>query len=226
MTEGTGPFRLDGKVALITGAARGQGEAEARLFADAGARVVLTDVLVDEGKATAASIGYNALFLEHDVADEDSWQSVVDATVAELGQLNVVVNNAAIWRTQFIEQQSVEEFELVLRINLIGVFLGMRTAIAPMRAAGGGSIVNISSAAGMAGIPRHGAYGSAKWAVRGITKTAAIELGADGIRVNSVHPGVIDTQMISTLGVKRGQGNWPGVPLQHVGIPEDVANLV
>ena len=226
MNVAPGSFRLDGKVAIITGAARGQGEAEARAFAQAGAQVVLTDLLVDRGKKVADEIGGAARFVEHDVAEETSWAAAVDTAVREFGRLDVLVNNAAIWRTAPIEEQTLEGFEELVRINLYGVFLGIKAVVPHLRAAGGGSIVNISSAAGLQGIPRHAAYGATKWAVRGMTKTAAVELGRDNIRVNSVHPGVIDTEMIASVRVTRGAGAHPAVPMQRVAGPEEVAAVV
>ena len=176
-------FRLDGKVALITGAARGQGEAEARLFTEAGACVVLADVLDELGEAVAADIGDSARYVHHDVRDEASWAQAVGVATDTFGRLDVLVNNAGILKTNRIENQTLDDFDAIVRVNLYGVFNGMRAAIAPMRASGGGSIVNISSAAGLRGVPGYGAYGATKWAVRGITKTAALELAADRIRV-------------------------------------------
>ena len=189
MTDTSNAGRLAGKVAVITGGARGQGEAEARLFVTEGAAVVITDVLEDEGQTVAKELGDAARFVTHNVADEADWQRVVDTAVAEFGLLNVVVNNAAIHWLRALEDESLEGFNRILSVNLLGTFLGIRTAIGPMRTAGGGSIVNISSIAGMTGLAWHGAYGSAKWAVRGLTKTAAVELGVDGIRVELGAPG-------------------------------------
>ena len=224
--SGLSEFRLDGKVALITGGARGQGEAEARLFTAAGARVVVTDVLDEQGIAVAADIGDTARFVHHDVRDEASWATAVGIATSEFGRLDVLVNNAGILQTNRIENQTLEGFEAIVRVNLYGVFNGMRAVIAPMRASGGGSIVNISSAAGLRGVPGYGAYGATKWAVRGITKTAALELASDRIRVNSVHPGAVDTPMVATSNLQRGEGGLPSAPLGRVGIPEDIANLV
>jgi 3alpha(or 20beta)-hydroxysteroid dehydrogenase len=219
-------FRLDGKVALITGAARGQGEAEARLFVQAGARVVLADVLDEEGEAVAGELGDAARYVHLDVADEAQWADAVAATVDAFGRLDVLVNNAGILRTSRIEEQTLELFDAIVRVNLYGVFNGMRAVIAPMRKAGGGAIVNISSAAGLRGVPGYGAYGATKWAVRGITKTAAIELAADGIRVNSVHPGAVDTPMVASSNLQRGPGGLPNNPLGRCAVPEDIAHLV
>ena len=176
--SGLDDLRLDGKVALITGAARGQGEAEARLLAGAGARVVVSDVLDDQGAAVAADIGDAARYVHHDVGDEASWAQAVDVALSEFGRLDVLVNNAGILKTAMLEEQTLEGFEAIVRVNLYGVFNGIRAVIEPMRAAGGGSIINTSSEAGLVGLPRYTAYGATKWAVRGLTKTAALELGA------------------------------------------------
>ena len=153
-------FRLDGKVALITGAARGQGEAEARLLAGAGARVVVTDVLDDLAADVAADIGDAARFVHHDVGDEGSWAKAVDVALNEFGRLDVLVNNAGILKTALLEEQSLAGFEAIVRVNLYGVFNGIRAVIEPMRAVGGGSIINTSSEAGLLGLPRYTAYGA------------------------------------------------------------------
>jgi 3alpha(or 20beta)-hydroxysteroid dehydrogenase len=226
VTAALDEFRLDGKVALITGAARGQGEAEARLFATAGARVVVADVLDAEGEAVAADIGDAARYVHLDVADEAGWAAAVATTLDAFGRLDVLVNNAGILRTSRIEDQTLDGFDAIVRVNLYGVFNGMRAVIAPMRAAGGGAIVNISSAAGLRGVPGHAAYGATKWAVRGITKTAALELAADGIRVNSVHPGAVDTPMVAFANLQRGPGGLPGNALGRCAVPEEIADLV
>lgn len=217
---------LSGKVAIITGAAQGQGAAEARLFADLGARVVLTDVLVDKGREVAASIGDAARFLAHDVADESGWATVVDTAVSEFGRLDVLVNNAAICRVVPLVEQGVDGFETMLRVNLIGPFLGMQAVVDPMKAGGGGSIINVSSQAGLQGLAGYSAYGASKWGLRGISRVAAIELGPFNIRVNTVYPGMIDTPMVAHLDVERGPGGHPGAPLTRVGAPEEVADVV
>jgi 3alpha(or 20beta)-hydroxysteroid dehydrogenase len=223
-------FRLDGKVALITGAARGQGEAEARLFAAAGASVVLGDVLEAEGKAIAkdivASGGGQARFVRLDVTSADDWATAVETAHSAFNGLNILVNNAAIWRTAPIDQQDPALFRQILDINLVGPFLGIQAVVPALRAAGGGSIVNIASTAGRKALKNHSAYGASKFGLRGLSGVAALDLGADGIRVNSVYPGVIDTPMIAGRGRERGLGNAPFVPLTRVGIPEEVADLV
>lgn len=217
---------LSGKVAIITGGGRGQGAAEARLFASLGARVVITDVLEHEGEEVAAAIGDAARFVRHDVSDADGWAEVVRFAGNEFGRLDVLVNNAAICSVAPILDQPVDEFERMLSVNLIGPFLGIRAVVEPMKAAGRGSIINISSQAGLQGLAGYGAYGSSKWGLRGLTKVASIELGQFGIRVNTVYPGMIDTPMIGHLNVHRGPGGHPGSPLNRVGVPEEVAALV
>lgn len=217
---------LSGRVAIITGAARGQGAAEARLFAALGARVVLTDILESEGRQLAASIGAAARFVRQDVGNAENWRTVADVATREFGRVDVLVNNAAVCVSRPIADQPVDEFERLLRTNLVGPFLGIQAVIEPMKAAGGGSIVNISSQAALQGLAGYGAYGSAKWGLRGLSKVASIELGAWGIRVNSVSPGMIDTPMIGHLDVQRGPGGHPGAPLGRVGVPDEVARVV
>ena len=197
----TNPGDLTGKVAIITGAARGQGAAEARLFAELGAKVVMTDVLADEGNAVAASIGDSAIFVRHDVSNADDWNTVVEVATQEFGGVDVLVNNAAICAVVPLQEQDVAGFERMLQINLIGPFLGIKAVTGPMKAAGSGSIVNVASQAAVQGLAGYSAYGSSKWGLRGLTKVAAIELGPLGIRVNTVYPGMIDTPMIGHLDV-------------------------
>lgn len=217
---------LSGKVAIITGAARGQGAAEARLFAELGARVVLTDLLAEEGERVAESIGAATRFVRHDVGNENDWRAVVDTAVREFGRVDTLVNNAAVCKVVPLAEQDTAGFEQMLRVNLIGAFLGMQAVTEPMKAAGGGSIVNISSQAGVQGLAGYTAYGASKWGLRGMSKVAAIELGPLGIRVNTVYPGMIDTPMIAHLAVERGLGGHPGAPLTRVGTPEEVAEVV
>jgi len=222
--------RLDGKVALITGGARGQGAEEGRLFAGEGARVVLTDVLDEEGERTAASIE-GASYQHLDVRSEEEWETVVTDVVASHGHLDVLVNNAGIDLIRRLEDTSREEWDRVVGINQTGLFLGMRTVARALIPTGrGGSIINISSVAGLEGVFGHGAYTGTKFAVRGLTKVAAKEWGKHGIRVNSVHPGMIDTPM--TAGVKaftdpdtRARA-LRSVPLGRVGTANDIATMV
>ncbi|GAA0496015.1 MULTISPECIES: glucose 1-dehydrogenase [Streptomyces] len=217
---------LEGKTAVITGAARGQGEAEARLFARLGGRVVLADVLDEPGKRVADEIGEAARYVHLDVTDEAGWQTVVAAATAEFGGVDVLINNAGVLRSMPLADETMENFERTLRINLVGPFLGIKAVREAMIAAGGGSIVNISSVGGLTGIPRTGGYGASKWGLRGLTKVAALELGQYGIRVNSVHPGVIDTPMLAEVAATADAGVAPAVALGRIGLPDDVAGLV
>jgi 3alpha(or 20beta)-hydroxysteroid dehydrogenase len=188
--------RLDGKVALISGGARGMGASHVERFVAEGARVVVGDVRDDEGQAVAAALGDAARYIHHDVTSESDWDAAVSLAVAEFGGLDILVNNAGILLFAPLTAMSVEDFRRVLDVNATGCWLGMRAAVAPMRAAGGGSIINISSIEGMSGAARLSAYTASKFAVRGMTKSAATELGRYGIRVNSVHPGAILTPMV------------------------------
>ncbi|MCH8989378.1 MAG: glucose 1-dehydrogenase [Chloroflexi bacterium] len=196
--------RLNGKVALITGAARGQGAAEARLFAQEGAKVVLADVSDQEGSAVAAEIaeaGGDALYVHLDVTNEGDWDRAIQSAVSTFGKIDILVNNAGIWRRGHVLETSSEQWDLVLGVNAKGVFLGTKAAIPEMRKAGGGSIINISSTAGLVGSRTSSAYSASKGAVRIFTKSTAIQYAAEGIRANSIHPGPIDTDM--------GDQVWP-----------------
>nr|MDT0523912.1 SDR family oxidoreductase [Streptomyces sp. DSM 41633] len=161
-----------------------------------------------------------------DVSSEKDWYATVDTAMTEFSRVDVLVNNAAICRVVPLAEQTAEDFEQMLRVNLIGAFLGMQAVTGPMKTAGGGSIVNISSQAGIQGLAGYTAYGASKWGLRGMSKVAAIELGPIGIRVNTVYPGMIDTPMIAHLEVGRGLGGHPGAPLTRVGTPEEVAEVV
>lgn len=221
--------KLDGKVALITGAARGQGEAEARLFAAEGAKVVLGDVLDEPGKRVAESIGAAAIYLHHDVATEESWKAAIGAAVSKWGRLDVLINNAGILHIAAIVQLELADYMRVVNVNQVGCLLGMKHAIPVMAKTGGGSIVNISSTAGFEGQPGLAAYVSTKWAIRGMTKCAAIECGSLGIRVNSIHPGAINTHM-GRSDAKGFEAIDPvnifkKLPLGRVGEPIEVARL-
>jgi 3alpha(or 20beta)-hydroxysteroid dehydrogenase len=218
---------LNGKVALITGAARGQGAAEARLFAQRGAKVVLCDILDGEGQAVAAEIGANATYVRLDVTSEASWQAAVKAAVSKFGKLNVLVNNAGIVKVTPLADCPLDEYMQVIQVNQVGVFLGMKTVVPAMKQAGGGSIVNISSIDGLIGMTGGTAYCASKFAVRGMTKVAALELGKDGIRVNSIHPGGILTPMITGAGLDAQTAGeiFGRVPLQRIGQPEEIATL-
>ncbi len=220
--------RLDDKVALVSGGARGQGAAEARALVAEGARVAIGDVLDDEGRALADELGDAATFVHLDVTDEQSWIQAVEHTVATHGSLGVLVNNAGIMRIGTIESQSLEDYQAVISVNQLGCLLGMRAAIPAMRANGGGSIINTSSITGFMGLVGMSAYAASKWAVRGMTKCAALELGHDGIRVNSVHPGTIDTAMISSPEFDEVDKDayFASQPIPRIGQPEEVAAMV
>ncbi len=220
--------QLDGKVAIITGAAQGMGAREAERFAEEGARVVLTDVQEEAGRALAKQIGDAAHFVRHDVTSESDWDAVIAAARERFGGLHALVNNAAIHHIASIEEETAVALERMLRVNVVGVFWGIKKAIAPLREAGGGSIVNKSSIAGTRGIPGHGSYGASKWAVRGLTKVAAQELGPFGIRVNSVHPGgIAETGMFtSPESEEERRAQDESVPLRRAGTRDEVASLV
>jgi cyclopentanol dehydrogenase len=218
--------RLDGKVALISGAARGMGECEARLFAREGAKVVLGDVLEEQGRKAAAEInqqGGAATFVRLDVTVESDWQRAVETAEQTYGKFNVLVNNAGIVRMAPLDETSLEAWNEVINVNQTGVFLGMKHAVPAMRRAGGGSIINISSVAGLIGLPNIPAYQASKGAVRLLTKHAAIQYAKDKIRVNSIHPGRIETPMTANLTPERRQLALSLTPLGRDGKPEEVA---
>ncbi|MFF3646728.1 SDR family NAD(P)-dependent oxidoreductase [Streptomyces sp. NPDC002564] len=221
--DGRGSRGLDGKTVLITGAGRGQGAAQARLFAGAGARVVVTDVREEEGREVADSLGGQGLFVRHDVTDARGWASAVAGALDRFGRLDALVNNAALWRTASVEDETYENFEALVRVNLLGPFLGIQAVLPALKEAGGGSVVNVSSTAGLVGIPGHAAYGSTKFGLRGLTRSAALDLAGYRVRVNSVHPGVIDTPMIAAASAGR---DWSHLPLGRMGRPEEVGELV
>jgi 3alpha(or 20beta)-hydroxysteroid dehydrogenase len=213
---------LDGVVAIVTGAARGMGESHVRGLVAAGARVVATDVLDDLGTALADELGDSVLYRHLDVTDEAGWNEVVAHAEATWGPVGVLVNNAGIVMFGSIVDLTLEQFQRTLDINLTGVFLGMHCVVPSMKRAGGGSIVNISSTAGLQGYANIGAYVASKWGVRGLTKTAALELGAFGIRVNSIHPGPIRTPMVGGLRDDLASG----APIPRIGEPSEVTAMM
>ncbi len=217
--------RLENKVAIITGGASGMGAADARLFIEEGAKVVITDLNEDAGEALATELGENAMFLRHDVASQEDWQTVVTTTINTFGTVDILVNNAGILISKPIEQTTVEDFRKTMSINVEGVFLGIQAVVPQMKEQGGGVIVNMSSAAGIAGQVNTIAYSASKFAVRGMTKAAAMDLGMDGIRVLSVHPGSIATPMTEGAGVKEGSP-LPLAALNRNAGPQEVANVV
>ncbi len=218
--------RLSGKVALISGAARGMGESEARLFAREGAQVVLGDILEDQGRAAVENIpqqGGSATFVPLDVTREQDWQRAVETAEQTYGRLDILVNNAGIVRMAPLDETSLEAWNEVIGVNQTGVFLGMKHAVPAMRRAGGGSIVNISSIAGLIGLPNIPAYQASKGAVRLLTKNAAVQYATDKIRVNSVHPGRIETPMTAPLAPERREMLLRLTPLGRDGTAEEVA---
>ena len=224
--------RMEGKVALISGAARGMGQAEARLFAAEGAKVAVCDVRDAEGKAVAEEIGANATYLHLDVTQEDEWGAAVAATTSAFGKRDVLVNNAGIAEAAPLAEMSLESYQRVIDINQTGVFLGMRAVVEAMTAAGGGSIVNISSIDGLIGMNNIISYVASKWAVRGMTKAAAMELATHGIRVNSIHPGFIHTHLaveeeshLAATHALLDAHTARLAPMGRTGEPEEIARL-
>ena len=217
--------RLTGKIVLISGGARGQGAAEARLFVAEGAKVVIGDVLEAEGQRLAAELGNAAVFVRQDVTREDDWATAIDAAAA-LGGLHGLVNNAGIYQPKTLMETDAALFERHMRVNQLGCFLGMQAVVPLMERSGGGSIVNVSSVAGLRGSPGAIAYSATKWALRGMTKAAAVDLAPRRIRVNSIHPGPIDTEMLNVRTPEQNQRRLQAVPMKRMGTAEEVANLV
>ncbi len=223
--------QLDGKVALITGGARGMGKAHVRRFLDEGAKVVFGDVLEEEGAKLAADLGDGARFVRMDVSREDDWQHAAETATTTFGALNVLVNNAGILRHKTIEDMTVDEFRTILDVNLVGQWLGVKTVTAPMREAGGGSIVNVSSTEGFIGAAGLAAYSASKFGVRGLTKSAARELGRYGIRVNSIHPGGVLTPLtmqddIVSATADNADAFMKALPLGRMGKSQEVSGLI
>ena len=216
---------LTGKVAIITGAAQGMGEATARLFKESGAKVALGDVNVDKGRAVSKSLGKNALFRKLDVSKERDWQSMIDNVIKRWGQIDILINNAGLVHFTPIEAFNPDDFDRVVGVNTKGALLGVKTVVPHMKKAGGGSIVNISSVDGLRGSNGLTVYTASKWALRGVTKGLAYELGSHKIRVNSVHPGGVDTPMGNAAGRPKAEVNqiFRRVPLQRIGDPEEIA---
>ena len=221
--------RLDNKVAIVTGGAQGQGAEICRAFVAEGAKVVIADIAKEAGQALADELAGpegKVYFAHHDVSDEGSWTTLVEEANARFGPVDVLVNNAGILRFGEIERMPVEEFELVFRVNQLGCFLGMKAVARTMRKNGGGSIINASSIEGLGGMAACAAYSATKFAIRGMTKVAAMELGPKGIRVNSVHPGMVDTPMTRVHGGDAAMEYGASkVPLRRVAVPADIAPL-
>ena len=221
--------RLEGKVALISGGARGQGAVEARMFAEEGASVIIGDILDEQGRQTEAELqelGYNVTFVHLDVTSESDWNAAVQAAVSAYGKLDILLNNAGILIRKNIEETTEEDWDRIFSINAKGVFLGTKAAIPAMRENGGGSIINISSTAGLVGSPNGSAsYTATKGAVRLFTKSTAIQHAGEGIRCNSIHPGPIETDMIAdTLSDPDNLAlRMQRLPLGRVGKPSEIA---
>ena len=213
--------KLDGKVAIVTGASMGMGAADAAILASEGAHVIVADIVDAEGKAVAEAIGGSYYHL--DVADEDNWSTLVADVVAKHGNIDILINNAGILTIASVTGTDLAEWNRVLAINLTGPFLGIRAVAESMKAAGGGVIVNVSSTAGITAYSSMAAYVSSKWGVRGLTKAAALDLGHDNIRVVSVHPGGIRTPM--TAGMENGE-MFAAQPIPRIGEADEVAKLV
>lgn len=220
-------MHLTDKVVLVTGGARGLGEAFARGVVEAGGKVIIGDILDDEGKAVAADLGEQAIFAHLDVTDPASWESVVAESESHFGRLDGLVNNAGVTASGMrLVDEPLETFQRIIQINLVSVHTGMHFVVPAMRRAGGGSIVNISSSAGLMGMALTSGYGAAKWGVRGLSKIAAVELGREKIRVNSVHPGMVLTPMTAPTGIMADEGAFPNNPYQRVGHPDELAGAV
>lgn len=220
--------RVTGKVAIVTGGARGMGASHGRRLIEEGAKVVLTDVLDREGQETAKILGSYAAYFHHDVTSEQQWIEVVEKTEALFGPVSVLVNNAGMVQMHAIEGLSEAEYRRTIDVNQVSVFLGMKSVLPSMKKAGGGSIINISSIAGITGAPDSVAYCASKFAVRGMTKVAAIEFARHNIRVNSIHPGLIRTPM--TVATPESEALLStllqGTPAARIGEPEEVSNVV
>ena len=213
--------RVDGKVALISGGARNIGAASARMLVAEGAQVVIGDLLDEEGAALADELGDAARYVHLDVTSDDDWRSAVEDTVAEFGTLNVLFNNAGIFNGGRLQRYETDLWQQMLDVNLTGAFLGMRAAADAMIAAGGGSIINTSSIEGLRGTPWAHGYVASKWGLRGLTKSVALELAPQGIRVNSLHPG-----RISTPATDQMPDDMIPIPLGRPGLPDEVATFV
>src|SRR5699024_2547111 len=217
--------RLAGKVALITGSARSMGAAQAELFVAEGAQVVIADILDEEGCHLADKLGEAATYVHLDLSNEEQWETAVQTTLDTFGALDILVNNAGVYRRASFEELTVELIDLHYRVNQLGVFLGLRAVYEHMKTRGTGSIINVSSISGLGALPGHAAYGTTKWAVRGLTKYAAVEFGRHGIRVNSTHPGFIDTVMLEENSSEVNAGIPDVTPLGRKGTVDELAEV-
>ena len=221
--------QLDGKIALITGAAGGIGSATARLFLAEGARVVLSDLDAASGEALARELGNRSLFIAHDVRDEAQWQGAVERAVAHFEGLHILVNNAGLCIIAGVMEQSVEQIHQVIDINLLGTMIGVKCAAPAIIKSGGGAIINVSSVEGLRAMNAISAYVASKWGVRGFTKSAALELGHRGVRVNSLHPGTVFTKMANAEGLSREEFDRTRTahyPAQRAADPEQIAKAM
>ena len=219
--------RLEGKVAIVTGAAGGIGAACARAFAAEGASLLLTDADGSGARGVAEELGAGAMSCRHDVASETDWQAVSGSALEAHGRIDILLNNAGIFLAAPLQETSLEDFQRVIEVNTVGVFLGMRAVAPSMSEQRSGSIINVSSVAGLGGSPYLTAYAGSKWAVRGMTKVVAKELAAFGVRVNSLHPGQIDTDMNARQREKTPdlvERLIRAIPLRRIGTPEEVAH--
>jgi len=216
---------LDGRTVIVTGAARGQGSAEARRLVAAGATVIVADILVEDGKALADELGDTARFVELDITSEANWQRALEAT-AGWPPVTGLINNAGIHWANPVESETAEGMARMLQVNLVGAMLGVQAVLPAMRAAGRGSVVNVCSVLALVGGRDASAYSASKWALRGFTKSAALELGRYGIRVNAVHPGYIETPMLANVAAGRLPDYFDYLPLERTGTVDDVADLV
>ena len=232
MAQAAGPAAhglLEGKVVVITGAAQGMGQGHLERCVAEGASVVATDVQAEAGRAAVSALGEGAVFVEHDVTDAGAWDRVVATALDRFGRIDGLVNNAAILLgTCRFDEETVERVERTFRVNVLGSFLGVKKVTDPMRDGGGGSIVNISSTAGIRALAGFAAYGTSKWAVRGMTKIAAMDLGPLGIRVNSVHPGGIEETGMFSLGASTEEqtARLAHIPARRHGARSDVSSVV
>jgi 3alpha(or 20beta)-hydroxysteroid dehydrogenase len=218
--------QLDGKTVIITGAAQGMGAVHARRCVEEGARVVLTDLQMEAGEALAAELGDGARFVEQDVTSESDWDRVVGEATTQFGGIDGLVNNAAIWWTKPVLEEDAANMMKMLEVNVIGTWQGVRKVAPKMAERGGGSIVNLSSIAGTRGIPEHAAYGASKWAVRGLSKVAAGELGPMGVRVNTIHPGAVDGTGMFLVPEEEREELFAMQPLPRPARREEISGLL
>lgn len=218
--------QLDGKTVIITGAAQGMGAVHARRCVEEGASVVLTDLQVEAGEKLATGLGDRVCFVEQNVTREEDWDRVVEEAATRFGGIDGLVNNAAIWWTRPVLEEDATKFLQMLEVNVIGTWQGIRKVVPSMQSRGGGSIVNLSSIAGTRGIPEHAAYGASKWAVRGLSKVAAVELGEFDIRVNTIHPGAVEGTGMFQIPEDEHETLFETQPLRRPARREEISGLL